>query len=351
MKCNNDKKTVAVAMSGGVDSSVTALLLKQQGYNVIGITGIMHDGGYIAAKNAAEVARSINIEHESLDLREEFNDVVINYFKTSYGNGFTPNPCTVCNRKIKWGKLREHAKNKINAEFYATGHYAKIINENGTYKLSRAGDLNKDQIYMLFSLTQDDLATTIFPLSDLSKPEVREIARKNNLPCAESPESQDVCFIQPPDTTKKYLTRSFGEKTGNIVHIETGKILGKHNGCYQYTIGQRKGIGIAASEPLYVVSTDAENNIVYVGFKKDLASTEVKISEVNFQQEEYVNKEFSGMVKIRYNSPAKPAHIIPTSNNSLIIKFNEAEYGITPGQVAVVYDNSYKYLIGGGWIQ
>jgi len=351
MLCNSDNKTVAVAMSGGVDSSVTALLLKQQGYNVIGINGIMHDGGIIAANNAAEVAKIINIQFEAVDLREEFKKHVINYFETSYRNGLTPNPCAVCNRKIKWGKLREYAKNKLGAKFYATGHYAKIINEDKNYRLLRAGDLKKDQIYMLFSLTQDDLATTIFPLGNLTKPEVRKIAKANNLPCAESPESQDICFIQPPNTTKKYLTGILGEKEGEIVHIRTKKVLGKHNGAYQYTIGQRKGIGIAASEPLYVVSTEVSNNIVYVGFKEDLSCKEVKVAGVNFQQTEYKYQEFSGMVKIRYNSPAKPATIIPASDESVLIKFKDEEYGVTPGQIAVIYNENNEYLIGGGWIQ
>jgi len=350
MKCSNDKKTVAVAMSGGVDSSVSACLLKQQGYNVIGLNGIMHEYGVSSAEKAAEVAKILNIPLKTLDLREQFNQIVIDYFKTSYSKGLTPNPCAVCNRKIKWGLLRDYAKEKLGAELYATGHYARIIREDGNYKLYRAGDLKKDQIYMLFSLTQQDLATTVFPLGNLTKPQIREIARNNNLPCAENPESQDICFICPPDTTKKYLTRNLGENKGDIVHVKTGKILGSHNGAYLYTIGQRKGIGIAASEPLYVTKTDTINNIVYVGFKDDLSSFEVDISDINYQQEVFENKEFKAMVKIRYNSPAKPATIFPHKNNSAVIRFNIQEYGVTPGQAAVIYDENYEYIIGGGWI-
>jgi tRNA-specific 2-thiouridylase len=350
MNSNNKNITVAVAMSGGVDSSVAAILLKKQGYNVVGINGVMNSNGMDSAEKAIESAKAINIPIEVVDLTSDFNECVIKYFENAYNRGLTPNPCTICNRKIKWGKLIEHAKNKFGANFYATGHYANIINENSNYKLYKAQDLNKDQIYMLFNLTQDDLAKTMFPLGKLTKPEVKEIARKHGLACADNKESQDICFITPPDSTKKYLTRLLGEKKGNIININTEKILGTHNGAYQYTIGQRKGIGIAAEEPLYVVSTDINNNIVYVGFKSDLACSELQVLDVNFQQAEYKNQEFKGMVKIRYNSPAKPATIIPISENTVLVKFDNPEYGVTPGQAAVFYNISNEYLIGGGWI-
>lgn len=350
MNFSNKNHTVAVAMSGGVDSTVSAILLKEQGYNVVGVHGIMHSGGADSAKKAIESGKTIGIPVEVFDLKEYFADFVINYFENSYIKGLTPNPCVVCNRKIKWGKLVELAKNKFDTDFYATGHYANIVIDNNNYKLYKAKDDKKDQIYMLYSLTQEDLASTLFPLGKLTKDEVKDIARKYGLECADNPESQDICFITPPDTTKKYLMRTFGETKGNIINVKTGKILGFHNGAYQYTIGQRKGIGIAAEEPLYVVSVDTLNNIVYVGFKSDLASREFNVFDVNFQQAEYKNQEFKGMVKIRYNSPAKPATIMPESENTVKIILDQPEFGITPGQAAVFYDINNEFLIGGGFI-
>ncbi|EKE04706.1 MAG: hypothetical protein ACD_20C00020G0005 [uncultured bacterium] len=347
----SSKGTIAVAMSGGVDSSTAAILLKKDGYEVIGVTGIMHEGAYTAAQNAAEVCNIFGIKHYSADLRDVFKDEIIKYFEESYKKGLTPNPCAVCNRTIKWGALKKYSHEVLKADLYATGHYARIIKENNNYKLVRANDDKKDQIYMLFSLNQDDLATTLFPLGDLTKPEVREIAKNHNLPCAQSKESQDVCFIQPPDSTQKYLVRTFGEQEGNIVDIKTGKILGKHTGAYKYTVGQRKGIGIAASEPLYVASVCPEKNDVYVGFLNDISRSELEVHNVNWQQEGFKNSEFSALVKIRYNSSAKKAMITSQDNGSVIIKFNEPEFAITPGQVAVFYDLNNEYLIGGGWIK
>lgn len=365
----NSKKRVAVAMSGGVDSSTAALLLKNQGYEVIGITGIMHEFSDSSVKNASDVCKVLEIPHYSADLKDEFKKRIISSFEESYKNGLTPNPCTLCNRQIKWGLLRDYARNELKAEFYATGHYARITKEDSNYKLCRAKDDKKDQIYMLFSLTQEDLATTLFPLSEFTKPEVRRIAKANNLPSAENPESQDVCFICPPDTTKKYLTRNIGEQEGNIVDINTGKVLGKHQGCFLYTIGQRKGIGIAAAEPLYVVSTDAKTNTVYVGYKKNIYSNKAEIINVNWQQpvildngidstgldkrqgeESKSYKPFKALVKIRYNSSAKPATVIPGNNNTATVEFDEPVSAITPGQAAVFYDLNNEYLIGGGWI-
>lgn len=348
-----NNKTVAIAMSGGVDSSTAALLLKKEGYQVIGITGLMHDteSAHTAVKNAAKICEILGIEHHCVNLKEEFSDKVIDYFEESYKKGLTPNPCTVCNRKIKWGKLWDYAKNNLKADFYATGHYARIIQDESGYKLLKAKDSNKDQIYMLFSLNQDDLARTIFPLGILTKPEVREIARENNLPCAESKESQDVCFIQPPDSTQKYLVRTFGEVEGDILDIKNNQVVGKHNGAYKYTVGQRKGIGVAASEPLYVVSTEPEENLVYVGFRNEISKSELELYNVNWQQERFKGSEFKALVKIRYNSRAKDAVVIPQRDNSAIVKFSEPQFAITPGQVAVFYDLNNEYLIGGGWIK
>ena len=347
----SSKKTVAVAMSGGVDSSTAALLLKKDGYDVIGITGIMHDDAYIASENAAQVCNILGIKHYNVDLRNDFKNNIINYFEESYKKGLTPNPCVVCNKVIKWGALKKYAHEVLNADLYATGHYARITKAGDNYKLVRANDDKKDQIYMLFSLIQDDLVTTLFPLAELTKSEVRELARASDLPCAESKESQDVCFIQPPDSTQKYLVRKFGEQEGNIIDIRTGKVLGKHKGAYKYTVGQRKGIGIAANEPLYVASVHPDKNEVYVGFLNDISRLDLEVNAVNWQQKEFKGGEFRALVKIRYNSSAKEAIVIPKDNNSVIVRFTNPQFAITPGQVAVFYDLNNEYLIGGGWIK
>ena len=347
-----DNKKVAVAMSGGVDSTTVALLLMKEGCEVSGITGIMHDGMKEAAKNASEACKAIGIEHHILDLREEFNKTVINYFENSYKKGLTPNPCTYCNRLIKWGSLADYAFEKLNADFYATGHYARILNENNNFRLYRGEDPKKDQSYMLFALTQKQLSKTLFPLGNMDKTKVKEIARNNQLVSANSKESQDVCFICPPETTQSYLLSKFGEKNGEIIDYKTGKVLGIHKGAFNFTIGQRKGIGIAASEPLYVISTDPDENKIYVGFKDLLSSQEFDVENVNWQQQEYADmQEFSAMTKIRYNSAAKEAIIIKTGKNSLHVKLKEPQFAITPGQAAVFYDMNNEYVLCGGWIK
>lgn len=345
----NSNKKVAVAMSGGVDSSVAAILLKEQGYDVIGVTALMQNEDDIA-KKAKAVCDSLGIEHHTLDLTIEFKKEVINYFEHNYANGLTPNPCVICNRKIKWGKLLEYSVNTLGADLYATGHYAKLENIKNNFKLTRAQDENKDQLYMLFELSQSDLSKTIFPVGNITKEKVRKIAEKHDIPSKNSKDSQDICFIAPPDSTKKYLIRTFGTNKGEFRHINTNKKLGTHEGFYQYTIGQRKGIGIAYSEPLYVVKIDAKNNIVYVGEKQNLFSKELILKNINWQQEEFANKiSFDAMVKIRYNTTAKPAKI-SIKENYVHIVFNEDVSAITPGQAAVIYDSENQYLIGGGWI-
>lgn len=347
-----NQKTVVVAMSGGVDSSTTALLLQNQGYKVIGVTALLHDqqNAGEAVDNAFQMTQFLGIEHHVVDLRDQFKKNVIEYFEQSYKNGFTPNPCAVCNRTIKWGELRDYSKNILNAEFYATGHYVRVERNEDGCKLFRSVDPAKDQTYMLFDLTQEALAHTIFPLGNLTKPEVRKIAVYNNLPCAQSKESQDVCFILPPDTTSNYLKRTLGEQEGQIIDINTGKVVGVHSGAYSFTIGQRKGIGVAASAPLYVLSIDSEQNIIYVGFKDSLKKTQVEVKSVNWQQVEFKNTEFKSIVKIRYNTKAKDAVVRPLSNGNTLITLDEPEYGITPGQAAVFYHPQEDYLIGGGWI-
>ncbi len=347
---NTRKKIAAVALSGGVDSSVTALILQQKGYEVIGITGkmIKSTASEIICRNAQKVADKLGIKLHILDVSDKFQKKVIDYFENSYKTGQTPNPCIVCNQFIKWGEIFNYAINNLNADIFATGHYAQIKNDNGIYKLYPAKDEHKDQLYFLYRLGQKELSKTIFPLSEYDKEQVKQMAYDFDLPPKSSKESQDICFIQKPNTTKKYLTDKFGQISGDFIEISTGKKLGTHQGYYQYTIGQRKGIGIAAPYPLYVINIDAEKNIVYLGKKEDDLRKSLIIENLNFSYPTE-KKDFDAMVKIRYNMQAKKAHI-KIIEGKAEIEFYEPVNSITPGQAGVMYDMTDGHLIGGGQV-
>ena len=349
---NNKKLKVGVGLSGGLDSSVTCLLLKQQGYEVVGITAKMVDDKNFSniIANAKAVAKKIGIKHEVIDLTEDFDKKIINYFIESYKNGETPNPCILCNRYIKWGKLFDYAIEQLNCDFVSSGHYAKIIEHNGTKKLYPAKDINKDQQYYLFELNQKQLSKILFPLSDFTKEEIRKIAIKNDLPSKSAKESQDICFITKPMSTKKFITEKLGIQKGKFVYVKTGKSIGTHDGFYQYTIGQRKGIGIAWPEPLYVIKLDANKNLVYVGTKDDLYTTELNIKNCTTQYE-LTNNEFDALVKIRYNmNPQKAKVILEKETKTGKIFFEQPISAVTTGQAAVFYSTDDNHLIGGGWI-
>lgn len=347
---NNKKKIAAVAMSGGVDSSVTALLLQQQGYKVIGITGRMVDtpNSDQICKNARNVADKLGIELKILNVSNKFQEKVIDYFENSYKCGQTPNPCIVCNQYIKWGEIFDYAINELGADIFATGHYADIRYINGIYKLYPAKDEHKDQLYFLYRLGQRHLSKTVFPLYEYEKTQIRQIAYDYDLPPKSSKESQDICFIQKPNTTKKYLTDKFGLQQGDFIEISTCKKLGTHTGHYQYTIGQRKGIGLAAPYPLYVIDIDAEKNIVYLGKKEDDLRTKLVIENLNFSYP-IKEKEFDAMVKIRYNMQAKKARV-NIMEDKAEIEFYENINSITAGQAGVLYDINDGHLIGGGTV-
>jgi len=343
-------KKVAVALSGGVDSAVTALLLKKQGYEVVGITGKMLPCADFEEiiQNAKSVADKLNIEHYSVDLSKDFEKYVVDYFQKSYKNGATPNPCIMCNKYIKWGALMDYAFSELGADYIATGHYAKIIEKDGIYKLYPAGDTEKDQLYFLFGLTQKQLSKTLFPLSGLKKEEVKEIAVKYDLPPKSAKESQDICFIKSPMTTKKYLNNLFEAKKGDFVEKESGKVLGCHEGFWQYTIGQRKGIGLAAPEALYVTGIDSETNTVYVGYKDELFTESLFLKELDFIYP-FDKTEFEGLVKVRYNMKSVKSKI-QKNDNGWKIDFETPVSAITSGQACVIYDINDGHLIAGGWI-
>lgn len=340
---------VAVALSGGIDSSVTATLLLEKGYEVVGITGKMFSDEHSEEiiKNAKKVADNLGIEHFVLDLSEDFFKYVINYFETSYKEGKTPNPCIMCNKYIKWGTLFDYAIKELNADFIATGHYANIKFEDGFYKLYPAIDEKKDQLYFLFQLSQEQLSKTLFPLSEYKKAEVKSLAEKYNLPTKSSKESQDICFIKHPMTTKKYLNNILENKKGDFIEKSSGKILGHHDGYWQYTIGQRKGIGIAAPEPLYVIEIDPQTNTVFVGHKEDLYKNKLILSNIQWSYP-IDKKEFEALVKIRYNM--NPIKAFIKIDKEIEITFNDKISAIAPGQACVVYDIENGSLLGGSFI-
>lgn len=342
------KQKAVVALSGGVDSSVTALLLKQQGYEVEGVTGRMTDtpAADEVCQNAQRVADLLGIKFHILDVSKNFKEKVINYFVNSYANGETPNPCIVCNEFFKWGEIFDYAVETLGADVFATGHYAEIKNVGGIYKLYPAKDEHKDQLYFLYRLNQKHLSKTIFPLSAYEKSQVRQMAYDFNLPPKSAKESQDICFIQKPNTVKKYLTDKFGLKKGDFVDIHSGKKPGQHDGSYLYTIGQRKGIGIAAPYPLYVVDIDSAKNVVYLGKSEDNFRAKLVVKDLNFSYP-FEQKEFDAMVKIRYNMQAQKAHVI-ADETSAEITFYEPVSSVTSGQAGVFYDIDDGHLIGGG---
>lgn len=347
---------IAVCMSGGVDSSVSAYILANKGYKTIGLTGWLFkgsnrccDGGMV---DAAKVSEFIGIKHLSKDLRELFKNQIVDHFISSYGSGSTPIPCITCNNVIKWGSLMEYAFNELNCTHIATGHYAKLVDDNGRFKIVRPKDRHKDQTFMLWGLSQEVLSKTVFPLGDLTKDEVRDAARAGNLFLAEKEESQDICFVSDKEGTQGFLGKFLEQKEGFIIENKTGNVLGTHSGTHNYTIGQRKGMGIAYSEPLYVVDVDVEKNIVYAGTKEELEGYELIAKDVNWIECGVPGPRIHMrvMAKIRYNSKTSPATLTILPNNQIKVIFDTPQSAITPGQAVVMYDETDEVLLGGGWI-
>jgi len=351
---------IVVAMSGGVDSSTVAALMKNEGYKVIGITLKLYNDSKETAKSkqccagqdimdAKRVADKLKIEHRILYYQNKFKEGVIDNFVDSYLNGETPVPCIQCNKTVKFTDLFNEAK-KLNADALVTGHYVRSVSENYETNMYKAIDENRDQSYFLFNTTREQLNFLRFPLGKLKKSETRKIAERLNLNVADKPDSQDICFVPNGDyasVIEKIKPNSL--KKGNIKNLN-GKVIGVHNGIIHYTIGQRKGIGIAHEEPLYVIKINSEKNEIFVGSKKFLIQREIKLKNLNL----LVNKnEFNNDIFVKVRSTGKLINAnIKIEKDKAKVNLLEDEYGISPGQACVFYaknQEGYKVL-GGGWI-
>jgi tRNA-specific 2-thiouridylase len=355
------------AMSGGVDSAVSALLLLEAGFDVVGATMKLYDGNtdgdtggenaYSTAKtcctltdalDARDVCFSIGIPHHVFNFTREFGTDVIDYFCNAYENGETPNPCIECNRRLKFGKLLHRAE-ELDCVKIATGHYARIEQSaNGRFLLKKAVDLHKDQTYVLYNLTQAQLEKTLFPLGGLTKPEVREIAAAHGFVNAKKHESQDICFVPDGDyaafiesyTGRQTPTGDFTDRDGNV--------LGKHSGIIRYTVGQRRGLGITLGYPCYVTAVDPGANRVILGAEADLYTTTVRLRDINLIAADNLFVPVRCAAKTRYNQTEKPCTAEQTGTDEITLTFDEPQKAVTPGQAGVLYDGDT--VIGGGVI-
>lgn len=345
-------------MSGGVDSSVAAALLKQQGFDVIGMMMRLWSEPGSEAHNrcctpddmalARRIAAQIDIPFYAIDAQDVFRDTVVNYFISGYTQGITPNPCLICNQRIRWEFLLNRAL-ALGADYLATGHYAQVrATENGNFELLRGIDSTKDQSYVLHVLKQEQLAHAMFPLGAYTKSQVREMAQNFNLPVAERSDSQDLCFLGSGDY-RDFLRRNAPEVANpGPIRTRKGDQLGEHQGLAFYTIGQRKGLGIAAQTPLYVLDKNGENNTLVVGPKEQLGRDELSTGAINWISGQAPKEPLRATVKIRYKSHEVEGIIIPQENGSSQINFSENLRDITPGQAAVFYDG--EVCLGGGII-
>ena len=356
----NNKIKVAVGLSGGVDSSVAAALLQKQNYAVCGITMEIYDdalgvddstkhacygpGEKEDVESAAAICRKLKIPFHTIDLRQEYQNHVIHYFRNEYLEGKTPNPCVVCNQKLKFGFLLEKARQAgLEFDYFATGHYARIENAGDRFLLKRAADHSKDQTYFLYGLAQHQLARTLLPLGDHAKQQVREIAHSLGLQSADREESQD--FIDGGDYSVLFDKNEI--KAGDIVD-ESGQVLGKHRGIIHYTIGQRRGLGIASHRPLYVRQIDAAHNRIIVSHRENLSNGLVA-TDLNLIGGDRIEQPLNDVqVKIRLRHKAAEASVYPTDGNNTKILFKVPQMSVTPGQSAVIY--SGDTVLGGGII-
>jgi tRNA-uridine 2-sulfurtransferase len=364
---NNSSLLTAVAMSGGVDSSVAAAILVERGFQVVGLTmqlwnqrrlpELDRDGAgaqCCCSLDAKRVAHHLGIAHYVVNYERQFENVVVQPFVKEYLAGRTPIPCTLCNNHLKFASLLSRSR-QLGAERLATGHYARIRRNEvtGRYELLRAVDESKDQTYFLFGLTQEQLSRTDFPLGELEKSAVREIARREGLSVAEKAESQEICFVPSGNYVEfieAYL-REMGaplrEEQGDLV-TTNGEVIGRHSGIHHYTIGQRRGLGIAAGRPVYVVKLDYETNRVIVGDDAELQSLACDVRDVNWISFAVLEQATRVMVKIRHGHEAAAATVEPINGSSARVTFDMPQRAVTPGQAAVFY--SGEVVLGGGWI-
>ncbi len=355
-------KRVVVAMSGGVDSSVAAALLKERGCEVIGMTMQIWDYSSFTDQHgetfgtccslddvydARRVAESLDIPFYVVNFEKQFEKEVIDRFCDDYFNGRTPNPCVLCNQVLKFEILLRRAR-ELQADYLVTGHYAQLVQENGQVVLCKGVDRNKDQSYFLFTLTKEQMQYVRFPLGGMTKEEVRGHANRLGLKVAEKPESQDICFVPDGDYVR-FLEEQRGPGTmnGDIVHVN-GEVLGHHEGTYRYTIGQRRGLGLAWPEPLYVIGIDAANRKVIVGERDHLAVSRCSVNAVNWHIDPPLEP-LSLSCRIRYRHHEVASVVTPTGPDSAQVDFALPQHGVTPGQAAVFYDGDR--VVGGGWIQ
>ncbi len=352
-------KRVFVAMSGGVDSSVTAYLLKKAGYDVVGITMNLLEANYRIEKSdiccslqafadAQAVADKLGIKHYIMDCQAEFKEKVVNYFVNDYLAGRTPNPCVFCNSKIKFGLLLDKAK-ELGADYLATGHYAKIERTNGRYVIKKGVDITRDQSYFLYRLTQEQLSQAMMPLGEYQKVDVRRIAASQSFKIADKSDSQEICFIPEGDYRQFIQQRIENTLQPGVILDRQGKVVGYHEGLIHFTIGQRRGLGIATGKPLYVIAIDPLKNAVIVGEESDLYSLCLTAKELNWVAIENLKTSMEVMAKIRYLHTGAKAVISPLEDNHVKVEFDQPQRAITPGQSVVFYQDDL--LVGGGIIE